>query len=181
LLLPCNGAAHVTKIFEIHQTMDGVTAGVGSGDFFPMVRGPALQVVGHADVEIARAAGEDLNAEMIFAGWHDARACSRNRVTTLRTGKADSLAGMTERKAEAKAKADSLTGMTERTTKAISLRGSASIVSINGHGRAIDQARILARQEQDDASNRSRLGPLRKIGLRHRLAIRLGVDDAGEN
>ena len=68
LLLACDGAAYVAKLFEIHKTVDGVKAAVGPRESFTMGRGAAFHVICHADVEIARAAGQDVDPEAVFAG-----------------------------------------------------------------------------------------------------------------
>src|SRR5580698_8440603 len=94
LLFAGDGAADVLEVFEIYETVDGVMGGVGSRDFFAMGCGAVSQVVGDADVEIARTAGEDIDPEMVFAGWHG------GMVTGLR------MLGV--RKARVKAEADSL-------------------------------------------------------------------------
>jgi hypothetical protein len=67
LLFACDGAARVAKILEIHETMDGVLAGVGAWESFAMGRSTAFQVVCHANVEIARTAGEDVDPEVVLA------------------------------------------------------------------------------------------------------------------
>ena len=35
-----------------------------------MLRNPVNQVVGHTDVEVSRAAGEDVDPEVVFTLWH---------------------------------------------------------------------------------------------------------------
>ncbi len=44
--------------------------GVGFWDVFAVCGGSANEVVGYSYVEISRATGEDVNPEMILAGWH---------------------------------------------------------------------------------------------------------------
>lgn len=71
-----------------------VLTGVVSDCYSVLVCCAVSQVVGDADVEIARTAGEDIDPEMVFAGWHG------GMVTGLR------MLGV--RKARVKAEADSL-------------------------------------------------------------------------
>jgi len=62
-----DGAADVAEVLEIHQTMDVVVRGMRSGDRLGVRSDSTAQVVGHADVEIAGAAGEDVDPEVVFA------------------------------------------------------------------------------------------------------------------
>lgn len=56
-----------------------------------------------------------------------------------------------------------------------------SALSVYRNGRAMDEFGLCAAQEQDDLRNLFRLGPFGKISAWHRLAIRLCVDNAGQN
>ena len=56
--------------------------------------------------------------------------------------------------------------------------GPSLAVAVNRNGRAVDDAAVVAAEEQDHPRDLLRLRPLREIGAGHRLAVRLGVDDA---
>jgi hypothetical protein len=62
-----DGAADVAEVFKIHQAMDIVVRGMRSGDRFGVRGDSTAQVVGHADVEVTGAAGEDVDPEVVFA------------------------------------------------------------------------------------------------------------------
>ena len=51
-----DGAANVAKVFEIDQAMDVVVAGVGGVHAFSVRCDAADEVIGHAYVEVSRAA-----------------------------------------------------------------------------------------------------------------------------
>ncbi len=69
-LLAGYGAADVAEVFEVDETMDGVAGGVGSGDVGAVRCCSLDELVCHADVEIARAAGEDVDPEVVLAVGH---------------------------------------------------------------------------------------------------------------
>ena len=70
MFLAGNGFVDVLEVFEVDEAMDRVAGGVSAGELFA-VGGDALsQVVCHADVEVSRTAGEDIDPEPVFAGRH---------------------------------------------------------------------------------------------------------------
>jgi len=99
LLFAGDGTAHVLKVFEIYEAVDDVITGVGAGELFAVGGCSSDEAVGHADVEIARAAGEDVDPEVIFA--------RHGGMVTEDVGSRFP-AGMTARKARTNATADSL-------------------------------------------------------------------------
>ena len=64
------GTADVTEVFEVNESMNVIVAGVSGWLALSMCRYPANQIVGHTNVEVSRATGENVGPEVIFAIWH---------------------------------------------------------------------------------------------------------------
>ncbi len=63
-------AADVVEVFAVDEAVNVVSGCVGFGARFAMDTYSAVDVICHANVEIPRAAGEDVDPEMVFAGLH---------------------------------------------------------------------------------------------------------------
>jgi hypothetical protein len=57
----------ITELLEIDETVNGVTGSVSAGCELPMRGYAGDEAIGHTDVEISRAAGEDVDPEVVFA------------------------------------------------------------------------------------------------------------------
>ena len=122
-----NGVVDVLEELVVDEAVDGVACGVGVG-FGGAVSGYAVEeMVGHADVEVSRAAGEDVDPEAVFAGRHgrmvagwvadgkwekqipfgndNKKGNSKGKGNCKSKGKSRFPAGMTTKKATARAKA----------------------------------------------------------------------------
>ena len=81
------GVDDVFVVFVIDEAVDFVPGGVGAGARFAMGLDSGAEAIGHSDVEGMRAAGEDVDPEVILSahGGDGIRLCVVRRV------KADSL------------------------------------------------------------------------------------------
>ena len=61
LLFSCNGIANVAEILEVNETMDIVVRRMSAWNILAMSVDPSGKAVAHADVEVSRPAGEDVD------------------------------------------------------------------------------------------------------------------------
>ena len=73
-----DGIQDVCELFAVDQSMDVVVRCVRARPRFPMGRGAIAQVVGDSDVEVAGAAGEDVDPEAVFTP-HGGRIAAKAR------------------------------------------------------------------------------------------------------
>ena len=71
LFLASDGVQNILEMLVVDQAVDVVESGVGSWPGFSVDREPPGKTVGDSDVEVAGAAGEDVDPEVVFASHRE--------------------------------------------------------------------------------------------------------------
>ena len=72
-LFACDGVENVGEVFVVDEARDVVAGGIGARAEFFVLPYAETKVVCEADVELQRAAGHDVDPEVVLAGRHGGR------------------------------------------------------------------------------------------------------------